>query len=106
MVYHTSPTSEASSPSLFNMTGDGHKLQMELDFARADLHYDFGSPSSWAATGTNPMSPMPVPQEYVTARQYLLQHDLSLMDPCHLMARSLCTERMCEYFGPFLRILY
>ena len=77
MVYHTSPTSEASSPSLFNMTGDGH-----------GLHYDFGSPSSWDSTGANPMSPMPVPQEYVTARQYHMQHDLSLLDPTFRPAPS------------------
>ena len=68
MVYHTSPTSEPSSPSLFNMTGDDHELQMELDVARANIHFDFGSPHSWDAVGTDPMSPMPLLQEYVTAR--------------------------------------
>ena len=69
MVYHTSPASDASSPSLFNMTADDHNLQMELDFARADLHYDFRSSLSWAVSLE--ANPMCRPQEYVTAQQYL-----------------------------------
>ena len=56
MVYHTSPTSDVSLPSLFNMSAADHDTQMDLDFARANLYYEFGSSLSWAATGeANPM---------------------------------------------------
>ena len=81
MVYHTSPSTAPGSPSMFIMTGEGHEHQMEQDLARVNLLFDFGIPTAWAATGNDPLAPMPLTQDYVTARQYLLQHDLSLLDP-------------------------
>ena len=81
MVYHTSPTTTPGSPSLFTMTGEGHEHQMEQDAARVNLLFDFGVPTAWAAIGNDPLDPMALTQDYVTARQYLLQQDLSLLDP-------------------------
>ena len=68
------------------MSAADHDLQMDLDFARADLYYEFGSSLSWAATGE--ANPMFRPKEYVTARQYLRQTDLSLQDPTFRPAPS------------------
>jgi hypothetical protein len=81
MVYHTSPTTSPGTPSLFMMMDEHHAHQMGQDAARINLLYNFGVPNAWAAIGHDPLSPMPTPQDYVEARQYLLQQDLSLLDP-------------------------
>ena len=81
MVYHTSPTTSPGSPSLFTMMGEDYEHQMEQDAARVNLLYDFGVPTAWAAIGHDPLEPMAITQDYVTARGYLLQQDLSLLDP-------------------------
>ena len=79
MVYHTSPTSELTLPSLFNMTSSDYAIQMDLDLARTNIYYDFGSAHSWATTGQS--IPIDQPQDYVMARRYLRQQGLSLQDP-------------------------
>ena len=60
MVYHTSPSTAPGPPSMFIMTGEGHELQMEQDLARVNLLFDFGIPTAWAATGNDPLAPMPL----------------------------------------------
>ena len=68
------------------MSAADHDLQIDLDFARSDLYFEFGSSLSWAAIGE--ANPMFRPQGYVTARQYLRQTDLSLQDPTFRPAPS------------------
>ena len=63
------------------MMDEDYEHQMEQDAARINLLYDFGVPTAWAAIGHDPLEPMGIIQDYVAAREYLLQQDLSLLDP-------------------------